>query len=114
VSEIQSAPILHQVVHVVTTRVKYRGSGLQLQLALVWSGEGSYGSKTSAYINLVGYPDEVQEQTSSNVRQFLADHPDVFQEHTSYVRQFLADHPDAVQEQTSYVRQFLADHPDAV
>jgi len=31
VSEIQSAPILLQVVHVVTTRVKYHGSGLQLQ-----------------------------------------------------------------------------------
>jgi len=58
----------------------------------VWSSEGSYGSKTSAYINLVGYPDKVQEQTS-------------------YVRQFLADNPDAVQEQTSYVRQFLVGHP---
>ena len=78
-SEIQSAPILNQVVHVVTTRVKYHGSGLQLQKPLVWSGEGSYGSKTSAYIHLVGYPDEAQVQ-ASYVRQFLADHPNTVQE----------------------------------
>jgi hypothetical protein len=62
-------------------------------------------------MDLVGYPDEVQEQ--SYVHQFLADHPDAVLEQTSYVRQFVAGHPDAVQEHTPFARQ-LTGHPDAV